>query len=84
MAPCQGPRAQMVRLFWSLPVFGRKMLRKPQSTNGPAQCKSGPGNNMLVGVTIYCTFFKNDFPPPCQFFHEKMLFKKKLAWGNAH
>ena len=31
----KGFRAQMVRLFWSLPVFGRKMLRKSSKCQGP-------------------------------------------------
>ena len=73
---CQGPRAQ-IRLFWSSPVFGRKILRKSQSAGGPTQCKSGPGRNMLcIGVIIYCTFFNNNSPPPGQFLCNKILLKK--------
>ena len=30
----------------------------------------------LVGVTIYCTFFNNNLPPPGQFSCNKMLLKK--------
>ena len=31
----KGFRAQMVRLFWSSPIFGRKMLRKSSKCQGP-------------------------------------------------
>ena len=64
-----GPRAQMVRLFFlSSPIFGRKILLNPQSARGPARCKSGPEITWLVGITIYCTIFQQQFsnssPPP--------------------
>ena len=29
-------------------MFGRKMLRKSLKCQGPAQRKSGPGNNMVI------------------------------------
>ena len=33
----------------------------------------------LVGVTIYCTFFNNNSPPPRQFLCNKILLKKLAA-----
>ena len=30
----------------------------------------------FVGVTIYCTFFNNNSPPPRQFLYKKILLKK--------
>ena len=76
MARCQGYRALKGRIFWSSPVFGRKILQKSQSAWRPTQCKSGPGNNMILGVTIYCTFFNNNSLPPLQFLCYKILLKK--------
>ena len=71
MAQCQGPRTQ-IRLFWSSPVFGAKILQKSQNARGPTQCKSDSG----VGITIYCTFFNYNSPPPRQFLCNKILLKK--------
>ena len=43
-----------------------------------AQLKVNPARAItwFVGVTIYCTFFNNDSPPPCQFLYNKILLKK--------
>ena len=38
----------------------------------------------LVGVTIYGTIFTNNSTQPRQFLCDKILLKKKLAWGIAH
>ena len=39
----------------------------------------------FVGITIYCTFFNNNSPPPRQFLCYKILFKKiSYSKGNAH
>ena len=47
MAQSQGPSALMVRLFWSSPIFGRKMLRKSPKCQGPSQSKSDPSINVV-------------------------------------
>ena len=57
MAQYQGPRAQMVRLFWSSPVFGTKILQKSQSARGPTQCKSAQAITWFVGITISIVYF---------------------------
>ena len=86
MAQCQGHRAQMVKLFWCLPViFDRKILQKSQGVRGPTQCKSGRAITWFIGVTIYCTFFNNTSPPPRRFSCTKILLKKiRYSKGNAH
>ena len=76
MAQCQGSRALKKDFFWSSPVLGRKILRKSQSAWRPTQCKSGLGNNRVLGVTIYCTFFNNNSLPPLRFLCYKILLKK--------
>ena len=39
----------------------------------------------FVGVTIYCTFFNSNLPPPVQFFGNEMLLKKiSYSKVNAH
>ena len=39
----------------------------------------------FVGITIYCTFFNYNSPPPRQFLCNKMLLKKiGFSKGNAH
>ena len=45
MAEYQGPRAQMERLF--LLYLAGRCCENLQSARSPAQCKSGPGNNMV-------------------------------------
>ena len=73
MALCQGLRAQ-IKLFWSLLVFGRKILRKTQSAMGSTQSKSGQGNNMVCRRNH--PFFNNNLPPPRQFLCNKIVLKK--------
>ena len=39
----------------------------------------------LVGVTIYCSFFNNNSPPPGRFLCNKILLKKiSYSKKNAH
>ena len=45
MAECQGPRAQMERLF--LLCLAGKCSKNLQSARSPAQCKSDPCNSMV-------------------------------------
>ena len=56
----KGSLAQMVRLCFGLHLYlAGRCCENFQSIKGPAQCKSGPSNNMIsIGVTIYCTIFK--------------------------
>ena len=86
MAQCQGPRAQ-IRLFWSSPVFGRKILQKSQIAGAQLNVDPAQTITWLVGVTIYCrpTFFNNNLPPTRQFLCNKILLKEiSYSKGNAH
>ena len=82
MADCQGPRAQMERLF--LLYLAGRCCKNLQSAGSPAQYKSGPGNNMgrrrdqllhHVSLTIHLHLAG---------FTWRNAFEKKLARGNAH
>ena len=75
MPECQWLRAH-IRLFWSSPVFGRKILRKSQSARGPAQCKSGPGNNMVSTCNHLLYIFQYQFTSTSPAFTHKILLKK--------
>ena len=78
MAQCQGPRAQLIRLFWSLPIFSRKILRKFPICQGPRP------KTWLVGVTIFSTIFQlEQFPSTLPVFMRQITLKKKLARGNV-
>ena len=84
MAQCQGPRAQIIKLFWSSPVFGRKMFQKSQSDRGTTQCKSGQGNNMVSRRNNLLHHFKIAIHLHLtSFYATKYLRKKKVKW-NAH
>ena len=64
-ADCRGPHAQMVSFFCFFTYeqcFAGRCCDNSQSTSGPAQCKSGPVNNMVIrrnnllyrfSITIY-------------------------------
>ena len=70
--------------FWFSPVFGKKILQKSQIARCPTQCKSGPGNSMVLGVAIHDTFFNDNSPPPRQFLCGKIVLKKiSYTKGNA-
>ena len=82
MAELQGPRAQMERLF--LLYLAGRCCENLQSARSPAQCKSGPGNNMVsrrdqllhhVSLTIHLHLAG---------FTRQNAFEKKLAPENAH
>ena len=58
MAQCHGPRAQLVRLFWSLPIFGRKILWNFPKCQGPRAntwlvTRNHPSHHFSIG-TIHC------------------------------
>ena len=77
MAQCQGPRAEMIRLFLvSTHIWQKEVALIPKVPGAPR-------NNMVrrrLCVTIYCTIFNNNSPSPRQFLLDKIL-KKKLARG---
>ena len=69
------PRAQIVRIFFYLHLYlAGRSCENPQSARGPARCKSAPAITLLVGVTLYCAIFEQQFnnsPPPRQFLRTK-------------
>ena len=74
MEQCPGPRAQTVRFF-----FGRHLYLEGkycENSKVPrAQLNVNPARAItwFVGVTIYCTFFNNNSPPPRQVLCKKIL-----------
>ena len=72
MAQCQGPCAQIVRLFFALLLY-----LAGKSVPG-AQLNVNPAREVtwFAGVTFYSTFFNNNSPPPRQFLSNKILLKK--------
>ena len=75
----------MVRLFYSSPIFGRKMLRKSPKCQGLAQCNLVRAiTSIALGLTIYYTIFQLQFISTLPVFRQKKLLKKKLATVNAH
>ena len=78
MAQNQGPRTQ-IRLFWSSPVFGAKILQKSQSARGPTQCKSDSGNNMVCWRNYLLYIFQLQFTSTSPVFVQQNIFEKKLA-----
>ena len=74
MAQCQGPRAQMVKRFWYLPIFGRKMLRKSPKCQGPRACNQLLYHFSEGTIHLHLASFNRD----------KILLKNRLARGNVH
>ena len=65
MAECQGPCAQMVRLFSGLHLYlAGKYCENPKVTGAQLDVNPARAKTWFVGVTIYCTFFDNNSPPP--------------------
>ena len=77
MAQCQGPHAhkRLFLIFTVLYLAGRYW--KNLKVSG-VELNVNPAWAIawLVGVTIYCTFFNNNSPPPGQFLCNKILLKK--------
>ena len=63
MAQCQGPRAQMVTLFLVFTYTWQQDVAIIPENQGPRARQIQPGqyNNMITGVTIYCTIFQKQF-----------------------
>ena len=59
------------KTFFGFPLnLAERSCKNSQSAGGPARCKSGPPIAWLVGVTIYCTIFQEQFSnsPPTRLF----------------
>ena len=85
MAQCQGPHAQ-IRLFFGLHLYLAKRYCKNTKVPG-AQLNVNPTRAItwFVDVTLYCTFFNNNSPPPHQCLCNKILLKKiSYSKWNAH
>ena len=67
MAQCQGPRAQMVRLFFDLHLYlVGKYCKNPEVPGAQLNINPAWAITWFVSATIYCTFFNNNSPPPRQ------------------
>ena len=77
----KGPRAQKLRLFWFSPIFGRKMLQKPPKFQGPrpAQCKTGPSNNMVSRCNHILYHFSIITCLHLAIFTRRNTFEKKIS-----
>ena len=78
MAQCQGPRTQK-RLFFSLHLYlAGKYCKNPTVLGAQLNLNVSQAwaTTWFVGVTIYCTFFNYNSPPPHQFLCNKILLKK--------
>ena len=85
MDQCQGPRTQ-IRLFFGLHLcLAGKYCKNPRVPGAQLNVNPARAITWFVGVTIYCTFFNNNSPPPRQFLCNKVL-SKKISYrkGNAH
>ena len=85
MAQCQGPRAQ-IRLFLVFTcIWKGKFCKTTKVPGAQPNVNPAPAISWFVGVTIYCTFFNNNTPPPRQFLCNKILLKKiSYSKANAH
>ena len=86
MAQCQEPRAQMVKLVFGLHLYlAGKSSKNPKVPGAQLIVHPAWAITWFVDVTIYCTFFNNNLPPPRQFLCNKLLLKK-ISYGkrNAH
>ena len=79
MAQCHGPRTQMALpwYFFGLHLYLAGKYCENLKVAG-AQLNVNPDRAItwFVGVTIYCTLFHNNSPPPRQFLCNKILLKK--------
>ena len=85
MAQCQRPRAQMVRLFFGVHLYlTGKFCKNPKMPGAQLSVNPARAVTWFAGVTIYCTFFNDNLPPPRQFLCNKILLKKiSYSKGNA-
>ena len=65
MAQWQGPCAQMVRLyFWSTLVWEGDVAKISKVPGAPRNVNPARAITWKLGLTIYCTVFSNNLPPP--------------------
>ena len=75
MVQCQGPRAQ-IRLLFGLHLYlAGKYCKNPKVPEAQLNVHPARAITWLVGVTIYCTFFNNNSPPPRQFVQQNTFEK---------
>ena len=76
MAQSQGPRTQ-IRLFLVFTCIWQENIAKIAKVPwAQLNANSARAVTWFVGVSMYCTFFNNNSPPPCQFLCNKILLKK--------
>ena len=81
-----GPHAQ-IRLFlvFTCRDLAGKYCKNPKVLGAQLNVNPALVITWFVGVTIYCTFFNNNSPPPLQFLCNKNTFEKiNYSKGNAH
>ena len=76
MPHCQGPRAQRRHLFGLHLHLAGKYCENPELPGAQLNVNPARAITWFVGVTIYCTFFKNNSSPPRQFLCNKILLKE--------
>ena len=76
MAQCQGPRAQIRLLFGFHLYLAEKYCKNPKVPGAQLNVNPARAKAWFVGVTMYCTFFNNNSPRPCQFLCNKIRLKK--------
>ena len=76
----------MVKLVFGLHLYlVGKYCENPKVPGAQFSVNPARAITWFVGVTIYCTFFNNNLPPPRQFLSNRKLLKKiSYSKGNAH
>ena len=84
MVQCQKPRAHRGLLFGLHLYLAGKYCENPKVPGAQLNVNPARAITWLLGVTIYCTFFNTNSPPPRQFLCNKIVFKKiSYSKGNA-
>ena len=73
MAQCQGPRAQMVRLFFGLHLYLGKYRKNSKAPGTQLNVNPARAITWFAGATIYCASFNKNLPLPRQFLSNKIL-----------
>ena len=85
MAQRQGPRAQIRHFFGLYLYLAGKYCENTKLPVAQLNVIPARAITWFIGVTISCTFFNNNSPPPRQFLCNKILLKKiRYSKGNAH
>ena len=74
------------KTFFGLHLYSTgKYCKNPIVPGAQLSVNPARAKTWFVGVTIYCTFFNNNSPPPRQFLCKKYFWKKiRYGEGNAH